>query len=141
VAGTYKVTGAPEVMKRLREAQESIPDALAAALYTEGFATDAEMVRRIPVDTGRLRASHYVAPPTGSRNPVVQVGVGTKYAIPVHERTEVHHEVGQAKYLESVLNERRSGYARRLADWAWDYFKRGIGVKSIPATAPSRPMD
>lgn len=35
------------------------------ALYAMGLIVDGDMVKRIPVKTGRLRASHYVAPPLG----------------------------------------------------------------------------
>ncbi|MCK9568736.1 hypothetical protein M0R72_07335 [Candidatus Pacearchaeota archaeon] len=36
----------------------------------------------------------------GSKNPVVVVGFTQSYAVHVHENTQAHHQVGQAKFLE-----------------------------------------
>jgi hypothetical protein len=135
----YRTTGESDVMRRLNKAIASIPRALAASLYAEGLEADAEMVKRIPVEYGVLRGSHYVSPPTGTIMPRVQVGVGTKYAAAVHERTEVTHDVGQAKYLSSVVDERRTGYAQRVGDRAWKYYEQGVGVDAIPETSPKTP--
>jgi len=38
---------------------------LSAALYQLGLLVDADYVPRVPVEFGRLRNSHYVAPPAG----------------------------------------------------------------------------
>jgi len=108
--------GEKEVLKNLRRLAVRYPEAAADALYAEGMLIDANMVPRIPVDTGRLRASHYVAPPKRDGGVlVVEVGVGMKYAVPVHERTELRHTVGEAKYLENALNALSPGMGARLA--------------------------
>ena len=39
---------------------------------------------------------------------------GGAYALPVHERTEVHHKVGGAKFLEKALNEKSGECAQYL---------------------------
>jgi hypothetical protein len=49
------------------------------------------------------------------QEPVVELGFGTRYAVYVHERTELHHKVGQAKFLQSAANEERRGFIRNLA--------------------------
>ena len=42
-------------------------------------------------------------------------GADVPYAIYVHEDLEAHHSVGQAKFIESVLNESAPHMAERLA--------------------------
>ena len=112
-----KVEGVAEVIKSLERAARAFPEATGQALYEEGLGVQGLAVQRTPVDTGRLRASAYTAPPkTTSSGPEVEVGYGAIYGVYVHERTELRHTTGQAKFLESALNERSSGYAERLGD-------------------------
>jgi hypothetical protein len=51
--------------KTARLAAEGHRFPLAAAIYLKALQVEAKAVRRTPVDTGRLRASHFVAPPAG----------------------------------------------------------------------------
>ena len=64
---------------------------------------------RTPVDYGTLKASGLVEPPViAPGNISVTLGFGggaAHYAIYVHEDLDAHHEVGQAKFLESAMNE------------------------------------
>ena len=69
---------------------------------------------RCPVDTGALRGSAQVA----REEKKVLVGYGTTYALEQHENLQYHHEVGQAKYLETAFDE--------LKDKAKDYVKSAI---------------
>jgi len=66
-------------------------------------------VAKTPVDTGELRSRAFVSPVVAEENTmVVTVGYASEspeYAIYVHERTDVRHRVGQAKFLESSLHE------------------------------------
>lgn len=69
-----------------------------------------EAKKRTPVDTGVLRSSGHVQGPTFSGR-VIEVklvfgGPAAKYAAAVHENLTAKHNVGQAKYLESVTAER-----------------------------------
>lgn len=133
MAITITVTGGREVEKSLQRILGRYPEAVAAALYQEGLALDAEAAKRMPVDTGRMRASRYTAPPEQtSSGPVVEVGVGVEYAIYVHERTEARHPVGEAKFLENALRERASGFAARLAARIKQNAERGVGVTALP---------
>lgn len=56
-----------------------------------------------PIETGDLRTSFYVEP----EGFVIEIGTELKYAVPVHERVEAHHDVGGAKYLEKAVDESR----------------------------------
>jgi len=66
-------------------------------------------VAKTPVNTGELRSRAFVSPVVAERNTLsVTVGYANKlpeYAIFVHERIDVHHRIGQAKFLESLLHE------------------------------------
>lgn len=57
-----------------------------------------------PVDTGALQASGTVGDveEKGEKLQVV-IGHNTNYAAPVHERTQVPHEIGQAKFLATAV--------------------------------------
>lgn len=134
------VTGLREIKRNIKRNDASIRGALAAALYMKGFAIDADMVPLIPVDFGILRGSHYVAPPTNTRRPRVQVGVGTDYALPVHEREDLRHNPPtRSKFLEVVVVEHRRGYADWIAKATRNNIKSGRTVRSIPVRAPKTP--
>lgn len=135
--------GKKDMLEAIAELAATYPAAGAAALLEEGYRVDANMVPRIPVDHGRLRSTHYVAPPVQEPGGlvVVEVGVATDYAVPVHERTEVNHPVGEAKFLENALFAVAPGMAGRLAKRIPELAARGIGVSAIPRAAPERPRN
>lgn len=121
-------------------ASTKLQDALSAAIYQESLEVAAEAKKRTPVDTGRLRATGYAAPPVETmRGPEGEVGFGTNYAVYVHEALSAFHRVGGPKFLESVVNERQKGYRQRMADRVTANFAAGIGVSAIPASEPRRP--
>jgi hypothetical protein len=128
---------------RLVELMENARGSVDAALYQEGLAVDALAVSKIPVDTGRLRATHYVSPPTdeGPLRSVVEVGFGTDYAVYVHEDTAARHVTGEAKFLEKAMNQRASGFTERLARRAKKLFEAGVSVVAIDGSTPTSPQD
>lgn len=85
---------------------------LMAGLRQEGEKAMTEAKQETPVDTGVLRASGIVDGPHNDGGSVwLELGFGgaaSSYALIVHERTDVHHPVGKAKYLEDP--------AMRMAD-------------------------
>lgn len=126
------VHGLAGVLKALQAAGRDMERAVAGSMYAEGQAIMAESVRQVPVDTGRLRASAYVSSPRdGASGPEVTLGYGTSYALPVHERTEIPHKVGKAKYLEDPMNAARAGYADRVGARARRMWARGEGYASV----------
>jgi hypothetical protein len=134
--GSALVTGSKEIAKTLRQLATKFPDRVLAALYLEAQIEMTESKRRCPVSPtksqmkamgrswskntrpGTLRASGYVAQPErNGRTLSVEIGYGgaaADYAIPQHERLDYQHTTGQAKYLESVLNESRPSMAQRI---------------------------
>ena len=59
-----------------------------------------------PVDTGNLRAGTYTKLIGGMDRPGAEIGYTASYAVFVHERTELHHPVGQSKFLETALKQK-----------------------------------
>jgi len=108
----------------------------AAALYQEALIEQKESMRRTPVDTGALRASHMTERPViVEREATVRIVVGGPagekflsfakkggavnnpqgYAFYVHENLDADHKVGQAKYLESTVKESAPFLPGRIA--------------------------
>ena len=137
------VTGNKEVQKLLADFGKKAEQALAAALYQEGMAIMAESQREVPVDTGRLRQTGYVAPPTGpATDPSVELGYGTAYALKQHEDTTLNHPgQGKAKYLTDPMNRARGGYTDRIARRTKRNIDRGVGVTAVPANYPTKPSE
>lgn len=100
------------------------------ALYQEALVIQRESMKRTPVDTGALRASHETKQPDTTGGEVsVRIVVGgpaAPYALFVHERLDVHHPVGQAKFLESAVLEAARDLPSRLA--ARIDFTKGAGA-------------
>jgi hypothetical protein len=129
-----KVTlkGSSEIQARLKSLVEQHQRAAAAALYQEGLKIMAASVERTPVDTGALRQSANVSPPEGSGSKIhVELTYGKDYAAAVHEKTEVHHEVGQAKFLESALSDAAGDFQKNLAERIEANVKSGTGMGTI----------
>lgn len=153
-------------MKILEQYGKTAPNALARALYEEGLALEAESTPRVPVDSGRLRATHFVSPPTqtGAGQVTVDVGYGTDYAVYVHERTEVrayakdeHGNKVEAygpgkllkfsaagtgpKFLENAYHERLGGFSERLAKRTKRNIDQGLFTVALSPNVPPRPQD
>lgn len=114
---------ADAMMGLIRRVAQKFPDKVAVALYQEAQIEMTESKRRCPVDTtphaphpGQLRASGKVHPPERrGKNITVTMSYDTYYAVYVHEILDNFHPVGQAKYLESVLNESAPYMSARIA--------------------------
>lgn len=132
-------SGDKEILKKIEQYARDYPKATAAALYETGLEIHREAVLLTPVDHGNLRQSAYVAPPRDTRDPMTEIGYGTDYAVPVHERTEVYHAVGQSKFLETPVMRVRNSFARNLVRKIARFVKRGQGPDSISGTAPVKP--
>ena len=105
---------------KLRSAFETIRRklALGAALYQEGLYIQRNSMRRTPVLTGALRASHETTEPTykgGEIEVAIQVGgPAAPYALIVHEDLTASHRVGESKFLERSVTEAATGIDERL---------------------------
>jgi hypothetical protein len=123
-----KVTGLKQIIANLNKARHGIQGAVAAAIYQEGMAIMRDAKVYCPVDTGRLRASGYVAPPESLDDPKVKLGFGVAYALPVHERVEAFHPNGQPLFLKRAVDEHSAGYVERIGKRAKANAEAGITV-------------
>jgi hypothetical protein len=140
---SVKALGLKDLRQAFRtELRQRLIDAFSAALYDEALRADARAQSEdmAPWDTGRMKQTHYVSPPTESgRTIVCEIGYGVDYAIYVHERTELHHPHGQAKWLQKTLDEVASGFVARIGKKMRRALEKGVSVQAIPATAPTEP--
>jgi hypothetical protein len=117
--------------RRLQEHALALVRAQAQALRIEAEVEMTESKKRCPVYSptvgdrvdhvgGTLRASGHVEPVVveGAKMHVdlVYGGAAQAYAIVQHENLDYHHNVGQAKYLESVLMESLPSMGARIAE-------------------------
>jgi hypothetical protein len=123
------VRGIKRIARKPQQTEDKVIGALGKALFAEGKEVIEEAAKQVPVDTGALLRSRFVTPPIKKKDEVkVVCGFGTDsvvnpktgqptkdYAIYVHERLDVKHPVGKAKFLEDPLNEARVGLEKRLA--------------------------
>ncbi|MEO7189491.1 MAG: HK97 gp10 family phage protein [Vicinamibacterales bacterium] len=115
----YALTGDKEMLQKIEALARSVPQKVAGALYVEAEIEMAKMKERTPVASGTLRNSGHVELPEITPSSVtVRLGFGgpaASYAVYVHEDLEARHEVGQAKYLSSVLDESEPFLLGRVA--------------------------
>lgn len=131
MAPKIRLEGTGDLRRALIRAGDLADEALASAMVIEQEAVISEAKARTPVDTGVLRASGTVLQPEISKNRIeVTAGFGGAaqgYAVVVHEKQGVHHNVGQAKFLESAFLERASKIPANLArrvDAAWQRLRK-----------------
>lgn len=81
--------------------------AVERAVEKEARKIKVESQKLAPVDTGFLQSSARVKK-TGDAKFVI--AYLASYAMPVHERTEVKHENGEAKFLETAMKDHASKF-------------------------------
>lgn len=120
---------AAEMVARIKKFKEKFPQVVMQAMRVEAEIEATEVRKRTPVYTGPtgpgkpipglLRGSVRVEGPVREGNAItvyiVAGGAAEDYAIPQHENLDYFHEVGQAKYIESVIMESRPYMAARIA--------------------------
>ena len=128
----FTMTGNKATMARLGLVGRYTPRDMAKALVRKGEEIIGDAKDMTPVKTGALKASGHVRLPKESpTGVVVDIGFGgpaggggantedVGYALPVHERTDVRHTVGGAKFLERAVEKHLPGmvgdFKRRMA--------------------------
>jgi hypothetical protein len=109
---SVKVDGGTAVTEAIEAALQRMPGAVQVGLLVEGARIAGDAVSRCPVDKGDLRASVFVEPAAGGG---VRVGFKAPHAALVHERTDVHHDEGEPKFLEKAKNAAASTLAANVA--------------------------
>lgn len=98
------LTGEAEVLRNLNKEIRKIKGRTVRGLFNAGLLVQRRSQQKTPVDTGNLKGGAY----TGiiRRDPhEVEIGYQAFYAVYVHERLELAHTVGEAKFLEKALTE------------------------------------
>lgn len=91
-------------LRGLQQAGEKQLAAASAALLEFAAHVAGDSAQLSPVDTGFLQNSATWGDVVVAGDAIyVEVGHNASYAAAVHERLDVHHDIGQAKYLETAL--------------------------------------
>lgn len=98
-------TGINGVIRNLNKEVANLKKRTVAGMWEAGLEVKRRSMELTPVDTGNLKASHYSVAYESSAGPAVEIGLTAAYAPFVHERLELRHPVGQAKFLETALQE------------------------------------
>ena len=127
---TVKIKGDKELERELRKLERAFPDAVAITLFE--IAVDPifkESQEEVPVDTGRLRSSGGVTLKSRGllRSREAVVFYGTNYALPVHQRTEIPHTTGKARFLVDPFERAAPGILGMLVAGARRNIKAGRG--------------
>lgn len=116
---SFEVTGIEALIAKMAKYASEVPNEAARALMEEVAIEKREAMRRTPVDTGALRASHIQRDPVfRGRDISVTLEVGgpsAPYAWYVHENPDAYHKVGEYKWLERTLLESAPYMLARIA--------------------------
>jgi len=119
MASEFRLDGENLMRSKLRRIAKDSPDEFARAQYQETQVETAESRRRTPFDTGTLRGTVQTeGPERQGKHIITSVSAGgpaAPYAVYVHEDLEVEHPHGQAKFIESTLNESAPFMGARIA--------------------------
>lgn len=123
-----RVTGGVEAANDLMALARKSPKAMERAFYKFGNEEMKEAKQLTPVEHGTLRDSGTVDEPVWQgTNLVMELGFGgaaQDYAFAVHEDMEAFHEQGQAKFLETPLNQSAEYFDQRIGN----DFERFMGL-------------
>lgn len=126
----FRLRNLEPMVKRMLATNKEVLSIVAEALHDEANNIMTESRNQVPVDTGTLKSSAYVLDPQIQTDEVrVRFGYGgpndkmnpkhrrmaSEYAAIVHERLDVRHPVGKAKYLEDPFNDAIRGMEDRVA--------------------------
>lgn len=135
-----EIEGIDQVIAAVKHLGERYKEALAASLYQEAAVAMAESLKECPVDSGRLRQSHYVAPADDLDDPYVQVGYGAQYGLAVHERGDLKHSAPtKDHFLSDPLARSTEGYSARVAKRTQQNLNNGIDRQAAGGLYPKRP--
>ena len=119
MADGITIHGLDQLAAKLSVYAEDMNHAVSRGMVEFAGEIEAESVKLTPIDTGELRSRSYIHGPLyDSKNQQYTMVVGyekdtpaeNSYAVPVHERVEVHHDVGQAKFLETAFETKQPEY-------------------------------
>lgn len=122
-----RVIGLGSLKAKLNSLGDGANSVAATVLYQESEKIITDAKRLTPVLTGDLRNSGFVRPPLICKSGVsVELGFGgaaASYAVFVHERVDIPHKVGQAKFLEAAFVARKDAVMVRLTEELKRFYK------------------
>lgn len=93
------ITGADDVIRRFRGLADRVPENVQNRVGDLAEEVLERAREAAPIQTGQLRGSAFL-----KRTPEgVEIGFSAPHALTVHERTDVPHRTGEAKFLERPL--------------------------------------
>ena|SRR3990167_768171 len=110
-----EIKGDKKILQEIRRLAKAYPKAAMDAVREEALDLKRRSQLIVPIDTGILKGSAFIEERGEGRTFEATVGYSANYAIPVHERTEVKHPVGEAKFLEKPFQATIANYFERLA--------------------------
>jgi hypothetical protein len=111
----FKIEGVADFQDKLNKIRSSVPKALTTVMSEFVLKVQNEAMKRTPVDTGNLRSSYRtMVSQLPKRGVVGRVVNKAEYATYVHERTELRHDVGEAKFLHNAVMEKRHELRNKL---------------------------
>lgn len=128
-SGEISFRGRSNIGKKLSEYADNMDEAITRALQLTGGQLQNNSVELTPVDTGELRSRAFTSDVYEDQNgktivvgyekegqsfPVLGSGSQNLYSIYVHERTDLHHDVGQAKFLETAAKQFEADYEKAV---------------------------
>lgn len=105
MARRMTISGIDKVLRNLNREIKAIKGRSRQGMHMAALIVKGTALPLTPIETGNLRGSWFSHPLQQGDNIGVELGYGegASYAVYVHERTELHHDVGQAKFLEEAL--------------------------------------
>ncbi len=94
-----------QVSENCKRIVGAMPALARLALHRAGLFVQADSQKRTPVDTGYLRSS---AKTRMENDYAVLISYDAMYAIFVHERVNLKHKVGEAKFLQNAMDKNKS---------------------------------
>ena len=105
-----KISGQDRVIRNLAQYASRLSSAMDAAVSASAGTVMVESQELCPVATGALRDSAATAAEVQDGVITAVVGYTASYAVPVHEKTEIWHTNGQAKFLEDAVKQYEPKY-------------------------------
>lgn len=130
---TVEVRGHTELQAKLKRAPERLGWGLKKAALEDIEQVMAQSQEQVPIETGALKGSAYISQDSkgnitfgyGGKNVQTNPITGqltTEYMAAVHERLDLVHPVGRAKFLERPINNYKRRLKRSLTNRVKQYY-------------------
>lgn len=106
--------GAAEMQRTLQRIAANVPEQAEDALEEAAEDILQEAQARVPIDTGELHDSGGVQVTNDRHRTRVEIFFTAPHAPYVHEDLEADHPTGEAKFLESAMNEAESDLLNKV---------------------------